>query len=531
MAGDLFHIPIFAILNHIILQFMKGDFRMEQTSYAQWQAWQTEYNHLPYVAVQVLNANQFQQLNERGNPVSWEPIWQQLKSQTCAFVLESGKHGRYTMLGIEPEEQMYGSATQAQFQLKQTMSRYRSPRLPQCQGMFSGGLVGYFSYDVARALEVLPEHSAADLPTPDFYFARYDHIWVIDHQERKLYFISYQHIDDHTKLASYFETAQKQTALMKQQWDLWVAEAVALATDRQVQWSEFNPDRLLQPVEQHELKTSFDQQQFVDAVHKVQQYISAGDVFQVNLSVRQSRPLQTSTSEIYEWLRLLNPSPYMGYLRFPDFDLVCGSPELLIKLEAGKLTTRPIAGTRPRGVDDYLDHQLEAELLLSEKERAEHIMLVDLERNDIGRVARWGTVHVSELMTIERYSHVMHIVSQVEGELQPGLDAFDAIAATFPGGTITGAPKIRTMEIIEELEPVRRGVYTGSLGWIDYNGDMELNIIIRTLLAHEGWAHVQAGAGIVIDSIAEKEFVESLNKAKALWSAVRCSEHAKLGVS
>jgi para-aminobenzoate synthetase component 1 len=435
------------------------------------------------------------------------------------------------MLGIHPEEQLQGSATQALVQLKEVMSRYQSPRLPQFSGMFTGGLVGYFSYDIVRALETLPQQSVSDLPIPDFYFARYDQLWVIDHLEMKLYCICYQHIVEHAKVASYFNAAREQTHFMKQQWDLWVEEAFAVATERHAQWSETEREWLMQPFNQHELQTSFHQQQFVEAVHKVQQYISAGDVFQVNLSVRQSRPLQTNTSEIYEWLRLLNPSPYMGYLQFPDFDLVCGSPELLIKLEAGKLTTRPIAGTRPRGADDHLDHQLEAELLLSEKERAEHIMLVDLERNDIGRVARWGSVHVSELMTIERYSHVMHIVSQVEGELQPGLDAFDAIAATFPGGTITGAPKIRTMEIIDELEPVRRGVYTGSLGWIDYNGDMELNIIIRTLLAHEGWAHVQAGAGIVIDSIAEKEFIESLNKAKALWSAVRCSERAKLGVS
>jgi para-aminobenzoate synthetase component 1 len=247
-------------------------------------------------------------------------------------------------------------------------------------------------------------------------------------------------------------------------------------------------------------------------------------VFQVNLSLRQSRPLTASPEELYEWLRAFNPSPYMGFLRCPDFQLVSASPELLVESGGGGLAARPIAGTRRRGLTAEEDARLAEELIGNEKERAEHIMLVDLMRNDLGRISEYGSVHVPELMTVEFYSHVMHLVSQVEGRLTEGKDAFDVIAATFPGGTITGAPKIRTMEIIEELEPVRRGPYTGSMGWIDYNGDMEFNIIIRTMAVKDGNVHIQAGAGIVIDSDPEREYYESLNKAKALWKAIQYSE-------
>jgi para-aminobenzoate synthetase component 1 len=263
---------------------------------------------------------------------------------------------------------------------------------------------------------------------------------------------------------------------------------------------------------------------FQDAVRRIQQYIGQGDVFQVNLSLRQSRPTDVTPETLYEWLRMVNPSPYMGMLRTPSFALVSASPELLVKLDGGHLSTRPIAGTRRRGITLEEDLAMEDELLSNEKERAEHVMMVDLERNDLGRVAEYGTVKVPELMTVERYSHVMHLVSQVEAELAPGKDALDVLAAVFPGGTITGAPKIRTMEIIEELEPTRRGPYTGSMGWIDYSGNMEFNIIIRTIAVKDGICHIQAGAGIVIDSKPEREFYECLSKAKALWKAVQYGE-------
>jgi para-aminobenzoate synthetase component 1 len=328
-----------------------------------------------------------------------------------------------------------------------------------------------------------------------------------------------------------YEQAAETVAGMRSQWDRWLQAGLRASEHRQqqfaaVQVADLNPLHEMLA----DIKPSLTKEQFSAAVIAVQEYIRSGDVFQVNLSVRQERELRTEPADVYEWLRLLNPSPYMGLLKFPDFQLVCGSPELLVKLQDGVLQTRPIAGTRPRGADGDQDEQLAVELILNEKERAEHIMLVDLERNDLGRVSQFGTVKVTDLMTIEKYSHVMHIVSQVEGRLRAGLDAYDALAATFPGGTITGAPKVRTMEIIEELEPVRRGPYTGSLGWIDFRGNMEFNIMIRTLVAKNGKAFVQAGAGIVIDSVPEKEYVESLNKAKALWAAVRLSETMTIGV-
>ena len=272
------------------------------------------------------------------------------------------------------------------------------------------------------------------------------------------------------------------------------------------------------------LEVSMDEQQFIAAVEKVQQYIAQGDVFQVNLSVRQSKPIEVEAIDVYEQLRLVNPSPYMAYLHTPDFQFVSGSPELLVKKKGTEVSTRPIAGTRSRGKDEDEDLKLANELIDNEKERAEHVMLVDLERNDLGRVCSYGTVEVNEFMVIEKYSHVMHIVSNVRGELADNMTSFDVTDAVFPGGTITGAPKIRTMEIIEELEPVQRGVYTGSIGWIDFTGDMELNIVIRTMVVKDGKAHVQAGAGIVIDSNPMNEYKESLKKAAALWKAKDLAE-------
>jgi para-aminobenzoate synthetase component 1 len=272
------------------------------------------------------------------------------------------------------------------------------------------------------------------------------------------------------------------------------------------------------------LSVSQEEASFKVAVERVQEYIKSGDVFQVNLSVRQSKPLQTEPLHIYSKLRELNPSPYMGFLQAPEFQLISASPELLVKKKGRRISTRPIAGTRSRGQNDEEDEKLANELISNEKERAEHVMLVDLERNDIGRVCQFGTVEVDEFMVIEKYSHVMHIVSNVKGLLREDKHAFDVAKAVFPGGTITGAPKVRTMEIIEELEPVRRGIYTGSIGWIGFNGDMELNIVIRTMLAKDGLAYVQAGAGIVIDSKPKAEYKECLKKAKALWQAKELSE-------
>ncbi len=275
---------------------------------------------------------------------------------------------------------------------------------------------------------------------------------------------------------------------------------------------------------------SFTPAAFESAARRIHDYVAAGDTYQVNLSLRTSRATTATPTEIYHALRRINPSPYMGLFRLPSFALVCGSPELLVKLVDGRVISRPIAGTRPRGAAESQDAHFFAELFSSPKERAEHLMLVDLIRNDIGRVAAYGSVHVSEFMALERYSHVMHIVSEVEGRLADGRTWTDVFRAMFPGGTITGCPKIRTMEIIEELEPVGRGYYTGALGWISYHGEMELNIVIRSMLVQDGVAHVQAGAGVVADSNPERELDESLRKAQALWSALDAAEAARLHV-
>ncbi|HWR89345.1 MAG TPA: anthranilate synthase component I family protein, partial [Dissulfurispiraceae bacterium] len=261
---------------------------------------------------------------------------------------------------------------------------------------------------------------------------------------------------------------------------------------------------------------------YMDMVRRAKEYIAAGDIFQANLSQRIAVSIGSLDPwEIYRVLRTVNPSPFAGYVDFGDYRIVSSSPERLVRLRRGVIDTRPIAGTRPRGRDISEDEFMRSELLLNEKERAEHIMLIDLERNDIGRVSAFGTVFVDELMITEDYSHVIHIVSNVRGELREGKTCYDLIRATFPGGTITGVPKVRCMEIIDELEPVRRGVYTGSLGYVGFSGDMDLNIIIRTFMVRDGFAYVQVGAGIVADSDPEREYYETLRKAEALLKTVR----------
>ena len=269
--------------------------------------------------------------------------------------------------------------------------------------------------------------------------------------------------------------------------------------------------------------SSFDEAGFVRAVARCQEYVAAGDTYQVNLSTRLEVP-PVDTLRAYEALRAANPSPYMGFVRLPGVSLACGSPELLVEVAGGRVASRPIAGTRPRGADEAADLAWARELSGDTKEKAEHLMLVDLLRNDVGRVSRPGTVRVPEFMAVERYSHVMHLVSQVEGDLAAGAGPADVVRALFPGGTVTGAPKVRTMQVIAELEPVARAYYTGSLGWLGASGELCLNIIIRSLWSAEGRAFVQAGAGVVADSVPAREYAESLRKAQApLLAAARAA--------
>lgn len=529
---------------------------VKKVELADWLEWAEEgWTILPYLMKAPKGAGRL--------PSSWRQAWK--AASPYAFVLESGKGGRYTYLGLDPVsvltgkgaegellEVSTGQRTKAQGQplelLEQWMSAYISPKVPGWPDL-RGGCVGFLGYDVVRSIEQLPQLASDDPGFPDYMWMRMEELWIYDHAEDALY------CSIHATLPRLLPGVPEQpgqhrlprnlTAEQKRMLEQLFHETKDRAERMHATWIEMfhtaqeksaaehlrtkrlkKAQELLGPKVEgwDRLESDFSQTDFEKAVLSIQEYIRQGDVFQVNLSVRRHLKLHAAPEDIYEWMRLLNPSPYMGYLTSPDFTLVSGSPELLVKVRDGVVSARPIAGTRRRGATPEEDAAMEAELTSSEKERAEHIMLVDLERNDIGRIAAYGTVHVPELMTIERYSHVMHLVSQVEGRLGDGNNAYDVIAATFPGGTITGAPKIRTMEIIEGLEPVTRGPYTGSMGWIDYNGDMELNIIIRTLVVQDGIGYIQTGAGIVIDSEPYREYRECHNKAKALVAALICSE-------
>ncbi|WP_407653421.1 anthranilate synthase component I family protein [Brevibacillus ruminantium] len=470
---------------------------------------------------------------ERLDP--WELLQSLQPSLEGAVLLESGRAGRYTYLAYQPiavitsqdgctkvsyphdQEETELKGDHPLDALRRFLAQYQTPVLPDFPD-FYGGAIGYLSYEMNRFFEpTLPQIAEDDLRLPDLYVMIMQDLLVFDHETRACVCVTHLPSRSLTE-DSYRDAADRLTRQAEE-----LGQLLAVAAD-DTDWDALrkHPVEFVEPAQ-----VSFGQEQFEEAVRRVQSYISQGDVFQVNLSVRQSKPMHSAAPEVYGILRKLNPSPYMGYLHFPDFQLVSASPELLVKVKEGKVSTRPIAGTRPRGKSEAEDDALVRELVENEKERAEHVMLVDLERNDLGRVCRYGSVRVSELMVVEKYSHVMHIVSHVEGMLAEDKDAFDAVAAAFPGGTITGAPKVRTMEIIEELEPVKRGVYTGSIGWFGFHGDVEVNIAIRTMVVKDGWAHVQAGAGIVIDSIPQAEYLESLKKAEALWKAFELSENRK----
>lgn len=442
-----------------------------------------------------------------------------VENETYHVLLESGRGGRYSIIGMTPWAILTGKNKVLTIKTKDGVAFEKGSLLHSLRNWldeytterkaglpdFQGGIIGQFSYDIVREIERLPVEAEDDLTTEDLLLMAFDDLAVIDHQTETIWFISI--VEEGLE-----EAGNKRIDSLKQRW-------LDAASTPNESWYYQTVS-----IDEEPAKRSFAEEDFVEAVKKIQDYISAGDVFQVNLSVRETRTLRTHPLHIYKCLREINPSPYMGYFHTPNVQFISASPELLVKVQGDEVSTRPIAGTRSRGKDEQEDQQLADTLINNEKERAEHVMLVDLERNDLGRVCQYGSVEVNELMVIEKYSHVMHIVSNVRGKKAPEFDNIDVIAATFPGGTITGAPKIRTMEIIEELEPVRRGVYTGSLGWIGFDGDMELNITIRTMIAKEGKVHVQAGAGIVIDSDPKAEFKESLKKAKALWKAKEMSE-------
>jgi anthranilate/para-aminobenzoate synthase component I len=371
---------------------------------------------------------------------------------------------------------------------------------------FQGGAVGVLSYDFVQYLERLPMSSVDDLNLPDAHFLMIDKLIAFDHRYKKCWIIVCPGASDAAK--SLIDWSEKYDE----------AEYEIEKTRKKVESYKLKVrDFTKGGITKIEIIYEMKKDEYMDIVRRAKEYIAAGDIFQSNLSQRVSADIgDISRWSVYCTLSSINPAPFAAFLDFGDYQIVSSSPERLLRVKDGIIETRPIAGTRPRGKDHREDELMRAELLLNEKERAEHIMLVDLERNDLGRVSDYGTVKVDELMITENCSHVIHIVSNVRGKIAEGKDCFDAIKAAFPGGTITGVPKIRCMEIIDELEPIRRGPYTGSIGYIGFSGSMDFNIIIRTFVIKGDRAYVQVGAGIVADSDPEREYYETLKKAEAL---------------
>ncbi len=395
-------------------------------------------------------------------------------------------------------------------------ARLRARRPAHVPGLprFWGGAVGYFGYDVVRRIERLPEGPPRDLDVPDGVFVFTDVVLAIDNLKSRAMAIASVQVepgmDERALRARYDDAAERTEALVR--------EMGAAPPPRPLSLSD-------EPDVDPPFESSMTREAFEAAVERVREYIRAGDAFQVVLSQRLSVPMRSTPLDLYRAVRTLNPSPYLYFLELDGVTLVGSSPEVLVRVEDGTVTVRPIAGTRPRGRTAGEDRDLAAELARDEKELAEHRMLVDLGRNDVGRVAEYGTVRVPDLMVVERYSHVMHLVSQVEGRLREGLGAMDVFKACFPAGTVSGAPKIRAMEIIDELEPVRRGPYAGAVGYFNYGGEsMDTAITIRTVLVRGGTAYVQAGAGLVADSVPAREYEETLNKARALLRAAAMVE-------
>ncbi len=389
-------------------------------------------------------------------------------------------------------------------EVREFFNRYRSPQvagLPR----FTGGVVGYFGYDTVRYIEPrLDQEDKHDpLHTPDILLMVSEEVVVFDNLSGRLHIIT--HVDP--QQADAWETGSNRLQELVQQ-----LRQTPIPSDPAV---DSGTD-----VSEADFTSSFAREDFESAVERCRQYIYDGDIMQVVLSQRLTIPYGAQASKLYRALRTVNPSPYMYFLDLDEFQIVGSSPEILVRLEDQVVTVRPIAGTRRRGRDWEDDLRLERELMSDPKELAEHLMLVDLGRNDVGRVAQIGSVMLTEKMIVERYSHVMHIVSNVEAKLEQGLDAIDVLRATFPAGTVSGAPKVRAMEIIDELEPDKRGVYAGAVGYLGWNGNMDTAIAIRTAVIKQGTLHIQAGAGIVADSIPAHEWMETMNKGRAIFRAV-----------
>jgi anthranilate synthase component 1 len=483
----------------------------------------------------------FRELARRGNliPVTRQiladmetPVsaFRKIDSGNYAFLLESveggEKWGRYSFLGSNPSlvfrakgshvEVLRGEGTEVLANahdpltgLKHLLEGYRAvtvPGLPR----FTGGMVGYLSYDIIRHIERLPTLAKDDLDLPDALFLLTDTLLIFDNVTHRITVVSNAMVPEESPSAverAYLEAQQK-------------IESIIAALRRPMGAPVGRPAR----AGSLHVESTATREGFCTAVNRVKAYVEAGDIIQAVLSQRLTVRTDADPFDVYRALRIVNPSPYMYYLRLGDLKVVGSSPEILVRLEEDRIDLRPIAGTRPRGATEEDDHQLAEELRADPKERAEHIMLVDLGRNDVGKVARAGSVSVSDLMVVERYSHVMHLVSHVRGTLEPGRNAFEVLRACFPAGTVSGAPKVRAMEIIEELEPTRRGPYAGAVGYVSFSGNLDTCITIRTVLFARGMATIQVGAGIVADSDPEREYQETMNKARGMLRAIELAE-------
>ncbi len=490
--------------------------------------------------------SEFERLAQRGNTI---PVYCQLMSDSLtpvtafhaisqesphAYLLESVVGGvdvaRYSFLAADPQvtfeatrDRVTIDGPQGRQQeespdplnlLTRMLESYRAVHLPELP-RFSGGIVGYAGYDMVRYYEPLPNAPEDDRRLPDLLFNLYDTMVVFDHAYKLILVISHAHVDRDGVQKGYQQACERIEAMVKR---------LANAPARRIGRIDRRGDPKLT------FTSNFKREEFERAVEACKEYIRAGDIFQVVLSQRLLVETPADPFDIYRALRVVNPSPFMFYLKSPRVILVGASPEIMCRVEDGVITNRPLAGTRPRGKNEYEDLQLEQELLADPKERAEHIMLVDLGRNDVGRVSQLGSVELKKVMAIERYSHVMHISSTVIGKLAAGKNAFDALRASLPVGTVSGAPKVRAMQIIDEFEPTRRGPYAGAVGYIDFAGNMDTCIALRTLVITPGatfgkhHAYVQAGAGIVADSVPEREYEETINKAKGLLRAIEIAE-------
>jgi para-aminobenzoate synthetase component 1 len=450
-------------------------------------------------------------------------VFEAIHDEPFSFFLDSAagreRLGKYSFLGYDPflimkvtgkeiEISQAGSTSHVQSDpfvlLKNLLFSYPLASQPEMPP-FTGGVVGYFGYDLGRLIEVIPSVATDDVAIPDAHLAFYDTVVIVDHLADKVYISS-------TGFPEEKETLRKERAISKiKEWKKKLSP---------VNRGKSEPPHFSDSNSSPQLTSNFTRDQYMKAISAAKEYIAAGDIYQVNLSQRFVTEAHILPFPLYKRLRTINPAPFAGYLNLDGVNVLSSSPERFLRISGKKVETRPIKGTRPRGKNAAEDKRMRKELLESKKDQAELVMIVDLERNDLGRVCEYGSVSVPELTTLEQYPTVFHTVSTVTGTLREECDHIDCLRACFPGGSITGAPKIRSMEIIEELEPTRRKIYTGSLGYLGFNGETDLNIIIRTMVVTDGKVYFQAGGGIVADSDPEKEYEETLHKVSALFSAL-----------